>query len=33
MHHMIAFVKDESNNLISKVTILHSIVNYHPLKL
>jgi hypothetical protein len=33
MHCMIAFVKNESNNLISMVTTLCSIVNYHPLKL
>ncbi len=33
MHRMIVFVKDESNNLISMVRILHSLVNYRPLKL
>jgi len=33
MHHMIAFMKNEGNNLISMATILHSIVNYHPFKL
>jgi hypothetical protein len=33
MHHMIAFVKDEGNNLISMVTTLCSIVNYRLLKL
>jgi hypothetical protein len=33
MHRMITFVKNEGNNLIFMATILHSIVNYHPLKL
>jgi hypothetical protein len=33
MHYIIIFVKDESNNLMSLVTIIHSIVDYCPLKL
>jgi hypothetical protein len=33
MHRMITFVKDESNNLMSMVIELHSIVDYCPLKL
>ncbi len=33
MHHMIAFVKDEGNNLMFMVTTLCSIVDYCPLKL
>ncbi len=33
MHCLIAFVKDEGNNLLSMVTTLRSIVNYCPLKL
>jgi hypothetical protein len=33
MHRMIAFVKDEGNNLMSMATTLHSIVDFHLLKL
>ncbi len=33
MHHMIAFVKDEGNNLMFMATTLHSIVDCCPLKL
>jgi hypothetical protein len=33
MHHMIAFVKDEGNNLLSMATTLCSIVHCHLLKL
>jgi hypothetical protein len=33
MHHMIAFVKDEGNNLMFMATTLRSIVDYCPLKL
>jgi len=32
MHHAVAFVKDESNNLTSTIRTLHSIVDYHLLK-
>ncbi len=32
MHHVVAFVKDESNNLTSMVTTLHFIVDYHLFK-
>jgi hypothetical protein len=31
MHHMITFVKNESNNLMSMAIELHSIVDYRPL--
>jgi hypothetical protein len=33
MHYIIVFVKDESNNLMSLLTILCSIVDCCPLKL
>jgi hypothetical protein len=33
LNQVIAFVKDESNNLIVMVAILQSIVDYEPLKL
>ncbi len=32
MHHVIVFVKDESNNLMVMATTLHSTISYHPLK-
>jgi hypothetical protein len=32
MHHVIVFVKDENNNLMSMVTTLCSTINYHLLK-
>jgi hypothetical protein len=32
MHHVIVFVTDESNNLMSMATTLHSTINYHLLK-
>jgi hypothetical protein len=31
MHHVIVFVKDESNNLMSMATTLRSTINYHLL--
>jgi hypothetical protein len=31
MHHVIVFVKNESNNLMSMATTLHSTISYHPL--
>ncbi len=33
MHYVITFVKDESNNLMSMATSLHSIIDCHTLKL
>jgi hypothetical protein len=33
MHYVIAFVKDENNNLMFMATTLHSIVDCQPLKL
>jgi hypothetical protein len=33
MHHAIAFMKNESKNLIAMVLALHSIINCEPLKL
>lgn len=32
MHHVIVFVKDESNNLMFMATTLRSTISYHPLK-
>jgi hypothetical protein len=33
LHWMIIFVKDEGTNLTIMVTILHSIIDYEPLKI
>jgi hypothetical protein len=33
LHQVIAFVKDEGTNLSTMVTIMHSIIDYEPLKI
>jgi hypothetical protein len=33
MHHVIAFVKDESKNLTTMASTLHFVIDYQPLRL